>query len=154
MNIVRLTYASHLKHKLGHKALEKISEESRRNNKKLGVTGALCSSPRGFLQILEGPAAAVNDLYNRIVRDPRHTQVTLLEYTRVPFREFENWSMAYIHTDEIAKALLHKYSTHRVFDPFTMGPTQARVFLIAITELRAHYLEKQHAPTRKRTSKP
>jgi hypothetical protein len=56
--------------------------------------------------------------------------------------------MAYIRTDEIAKALLHKYSTHHVFDPFTMGPVQARVFLLAITELRAHFLAKQHAGLR------
>ena len=143
MNIVRLIYASRLKKKLDHAAVEKIADVSRRNNKKLGVTGALCSSPRGFLQILEGPPEAVNELYNRIVRDPRHADVTLLEYVKVPFREFENWSMAYVRTDEIAQALLHKYSTHRVFDPFTMGPMQARVFLLAITELRAHYLAKQ-----------
>lgn len=143
MNIVRLIYASRLKKKLDHAAVEKIADVSRRNNRKLGVTGALCSSPRGFLQILEGPPAAVNELYNRIVRDPRHADVSLLEYVKVPFREFENWSMAYVHTDEIAQALLHKYSTHRVFDPFTMGPMQARVFLLAITELRAHYLAKQ-----------
>ena len=143
MNIVRLIYASRLKKKLDHAAVEKIADVSRRNNKKLGVTGALCSSPRGFLQILEGPPEAVNELYNRIVRDPRHADVSLLEYVKVPFREFENWSMAYVRTDEIAQALLHKYSTHRVFDPFTMGPMQVRVFLLAITELRAHYLAKQ-----------
>ena len=138
MNIVRLTYASRLKKPLKHDVLEKIMAVSRRNNRKLGVTGALCHSPRGFLQILEGPAAAVNELYNRIVRDPRHTQVTLLEYTKVPFREFENWSMAYVRTDEIAKALLHKYSTHHLFDPFTMGPVQARVFLLAVVQLSEH----------------
>ena len=80
MNIVRLIYASRLKKKLDHAAVEKIADVSRRNNKKLGVTGALCSSPRGFLQILEGPPEAVNELYNRIVRDPRHADVTLLEY--------------------------------------------------------------------------
>ena len=152
MNIVRLIYASRLKKPLGHAAVEKIADVSRRNNRKMGVTGALCSSPRGFLQILEGPPAAVNDLYHRIVRDPRHADVTLLEYVKVPFREFENWSMAYIRTDEIARALLHKYSTHRVFDPFTMGPMQARVFLLAITELRAHFLAKQHAESRPRRS--
>lgn len=144
MNIVRLTYASRLTKEMSPAALKKIMVVSRRNNQKLGVTGALCHSPRGFLQILEGPAEAVNELYNRIVKDPRHSRVTLLEYVKVPYREFENWSMAYIHTDEISQALLHKYSTHRVFDPFAMGPVQARVFLLAITELRAHYLAKQH----------
>ena len=149
MNIVRLTYASRLNKPLKHDVLEKIMAVSRRNNRKLGVTGALCHSPRGFLQILEGPADAVNELYNRIVKDPRHSRVTLLEYAKVPFREFENWSMAYVHTDEIAKALLHKYSTHHMFDPFTMGPVQARLFLMAITELRAHYLAKQHGAASK-----
>jgi hypothetical protein len=149
MNIVRLTYASRLTHKMDPAALEKIMVVSRRNNQKLGVTGALCHSPRGFLQILEGPAEAVNSLYANIVKDPRHSKVTLLEYVKVPYREFENWSMAYVHTDEIAKALLHKYSTHRVFDPFEMGPVQARVFLMAITELRAHFLAKQHAASPK-----
>ena len=58
--------------------------------------------------------------------------------------------MAYVRTDEIAKALPHKYSTHQVFDPFAMGPLQARVLLIAITELRAHFLAKQHADSGKR----
>lgn len=148
MNIVRLIYASRLKSKLDPAAVEKIAAVSRRNNRKLGVTGALCSSPRGFLQILEGPAAAVNELYNRIVRDPRHADVTLLEYVKVPFREFEHWSMAYVRTDELAKALLHKYSTHRLFDPFAMGPVQARVFLLAVVQLSEHHHAVQTAAGR------
>lgn len=150
MNIVRLIYVSRLAKNCGVEALEKIIAASRRNNEKHGITGALCYSPRGFVQILEGPPEAVNELYNRIVRDPRHVRVTLLEYVKVPFREFEHWSMAYVRTDEIAQALLHKYSTHRVFDPFAMGPVQARVFLLAVTELNAKHLERQKAETRRR----
>jgi hypothetical protein len=30
-----------------------------------------------------------------------------------------------------------------------MGPVQARVFLMAVTELRAHFLAKQHAASPK-----
>lgn len=149
MNLIRLTYASRLKNPLSHATLENIMKVSRRNNKKLGVTGALCSSPRGFLQILEGHPDPVNELFRRIVQDPRHSNVTLLEYTKVPCREFENWSMAYVRTDELAAALLHKYSEHKLFDPFKMGPTQARYFLLAITELRAHYLAHQEAEAHK-----
>ena len=149
MKIVRLSYVSRLSKDMGPDALGKIIAVSRRNNQKLGVTGALCYSPRGFIQIIEGPADAVNDLYCRIVRDSRHLQVTLLEYVSVPFREFESWSMAYVRTDEFAAALLHKYSTGKLFDPFTMGPAQARVFLLAITQLRATYLAHQEAPARK-----
>jgi hypothetical protein len=98
MNIVRLTYASRLSKDMGPEALGKIIEVSRRNNKKLGITGALCYSPRGFLQILEGPADTVNELYRRIVQDSRHAHPTLIEYARVHFREFESWSMAYVRT--------------------------------------------------------
>jgi len=152
MKIVRLSYVSRLAKNMGPDALGKIIAVSRRNNKKLGVTGALCYSPRGFIQIIEGPADAVNDLYCRIVRDSRHLNVTLLEYANVPFREFENWSMAYVRTDEFAAALLHKYSSGKLFDPFTMGPIQARVFLLAITQLRASYLAHQEVPARKSVS--
>ena len=150
MNIVRLTYASRLKKPLGHAALENIMNVSRRNNRKLGVTGALCSSPRGFLQILEGPANAVNELYNRIVRDTRHSAVTLLEYAPIPYRDFANWSMAYVRADEIAHVLLRKFSTRHVFDPFEMGPVQARGFLMAVAQERADFLAKQQNAIRQR----
>jgi hypothetical protein len=153
MNIVRLTYASRLSKDMGPEALGKIIEVSRRNNKKLGITGALCYSPRGFLQILEGPADTVNELYRRIVQDSRHAHPTLIEYARVHFREFESWSMAYVRTDELAAALLHKYSSHSLFDPFKLGPEQARFFLLAITQLRANYLAHQEAAAHKAPAK-
>lgn len=152
MNIVRLTYVSRLARDCGPDALGKIMAVSRQNNKKLGVTGALCYSPRGFLQILEGPANAVNELYNRIVKDARHSAVTLLEYAPIPYRDFENWSMAYVRADEIAHALLRKFSTRHVFDPFEMGPAQARGFLMAVAQERADFLKKQEAVARQKTS--
>ena len=150
MNVVRLTYASRLSRDCGPDALGKIMEVSRRNNKKLGVTGALCYSPRGFLQILEGPADTVNELYNRIVKDTRHSVVTLLEYAPIPHRDFENWSMAYVRADEIAQTLLRKFSTRHVFDPFEMGPVQARGFLMAVAQERADFLAKQQNAIRQR----
>ncbi len=152
MNIVRLTYVSRLSRDCGPDALGTIMTVSRRNNKKLGVTGALCYSPRGFLQVLEGPANTVNELYRRIVMDKRHSMVTLLEYNPVPHRDFEHWSMAYIRADEIAHALLRKYSTRHVFDPFEMGPQQARGFLMAVANERADFLARQQNALRQRKS--
>ncbi|MDD2240545.1 MAG: BLUF domain-containing protein [Kiritimatiellae bacterium] len=149
MKIVRLIYASRLTRDTGPDALGKIMTVSRRNNKKLGVTGALCYSPRGFLQILEGPADMVNQLYVKIIKDKRHSAVTLLEYSDIPYRDFENWSMAYVRADEIARTLLQKFSTRKLFDPFEMGPTQARGFLMAVTKERADFLAKQEAAIRK-----
>ncbi|HOO21059.1 MAG TPA: BLUF domain-containing protein [Kiritimatiellia bacterium] len=150
MNIVRLSYVSRLSRDTGPDALGKIMETSRRNNKPLGITGALCYSPRGFLQILEGPAGPVNELFRRIVQDKRHSNVTLLEYVHIPFRDFENWSMAYIRADEITRSLLRKFSTRRIFDPFEMGPVQARGFLMAVAQERQDFLAKQQNAIRQR----
>lgn len=150
MNIVRLMYASRLSRDCNPDALGKIMTASRHNNRKLGVTGALCYSPRGFLQILEGPADIVNELYRRIVQDRRHSAVTLLEYVPIPHRDFEHWSMAYVRTDEITRALLQKFSARNVFDPFEMAPAQARGFLIAVAQERADFLAKQQNALRQR----
>jgi len=150
MNIVRLSYISRLSRDTGPDALGRIMETSRRNNKPLGVTGALCYSPRGFLQILEGPPEPVNELFRRIVKDKRHSHVTLLEYVRIPYRDFENWSMAYIRADEIAQGLLRKFSTRHRFDPFEMGPVQARGFLMAVAREREDFLAKQQNAIRQR----
>ena len=147
---MRLTYVSRLARDCGPDALGKIMTVSRLNNKKLGVTGALCYSARGFLQILEGPANVVNELYNRIVKDTRHSAVTLLEYAPIPYRDFENWSMAYFRADEIAHSLLQKFSTRKVFDPFEMGPVQARGFLMAVAQERADFLAQQQNALRQR----
>lgn len=150
MSIVRLSYVSRLSRECGPEALGKIMTVSRRNNKQLGVTGALCYSPRGFLQILEGPADTVNELFRRIVKDSRHLVVTLLEYGPIPHRDFENWSMAYIRADEVTQGLLRKYSTRHLFDPFEMGPVQAHGFLLAVARERADFLAKQQNAVRQR----
>ncbi|MBP7828788.1 MAG: BLUF domain-containing protein [Kiritimatiellae bacterium] len=150
MHLVRLTYVSRLARDCGADELGRIMTVSRRNNRNLGVTGALCYSPRGFLQILEGPAGTVNELYRRIVQDRRHVDCTLVEYTPIHQRDFEHWSMAYIRADEIDTALLRKYTTRQAFDPFEMMPGQARAFLQAVAKERAEFLARQQAAVRKR----
>ncbi len=143
MNLVHLIYASRLSKDCNRVALERILEVSRKNNRELGVTGALCYSPQGFLQIIEGPAKVVNQLYNRIVLDSRHVDVTLIRYAEIQQRDFEDWSMAYVRSDEIDESLLRKYSTHHDFDPYSMKAEQALGFLKAITQERKSYLKRQ-----------
>lgn len=60
-----------------------------------GITGMLLHFDGNFLQVLEGPAAAVGDLLARIMRDPRHHG--FLELLRRPLRqrEFDGWSMGF-----------------------------------------------------------
>ncbi len=93
MKQVRLVYASTLVEPLNRSNVQQIMSTSWERNGSTGVTGFLCLSNRFALQCLEGPRLAVNDVYGRILRDPRHTQVTLIRYTEPWRRLFAAWSM-------------------------------------------------------------
>lgn len=72
-----------------------ILAKSRTNNRRAGVTGALLFSAGCFAQALEGTLDAVEQTFERIQCDPRHGTVTVLKCSRIPDREFGDWSMAY-----------------------------------------------------------
>lgn len=94
--VFRLIYSSHslvAPEKSGGE-LGAIFTAARRNNKELGITGALLTSERAFAQTLEGEERAVRDLYQRIEGDPRHERITVLEEGDVEGRVFGRWAMA------------------------------------------------------------
>ncbi|MBA4761425.1 BLUF domain-containing protein [Sphingomonas sp.] len=68
---------------------------SRRNNARDGVTGFLYADGRRFLQVLEGPAEAVERAFVRIGADPRHRAVVTLSRREIEAREFGEWAMAH-----------------------------------------------------------
>lgn len=70
-----------------------ILTTARRNNPRHGITGALICRPDVYLQLLEGDAAPVGALYDRIAADDRHLEVTLLNRAEVPNRLFPDWAM-------------------------------------------------------------
>ena len=142
MNLVRLLYVSHLAKGCGPDELKQIVEASRKNNAESGITGALCYSGNGFLQCLEGSRGAVNDLYVRIVGDERHKDVTLVEYSEIENRDFADWSMAYVRTDDVDSGILLRYSADTVFDPFALSSGQALGLLRDIAGERREFLSK------------
>lgn len=73
--------------------LDGILLQARRNNPKLGLTGALVVRGDLYLQLLEGPKAAVEATFARIVRDNRHLAVRLLVNDSVSERLFPDWTM-------------------------------------------------------------
>jgi len=136
MDLVRLIYASRFSRKAGPEDVQKIVDLSREKNRRLGITGVLCFDPRYFLQCLEGPSEAVNELYNRIIFDYRHTGVRLISYEKADRRRFEKWSMAYVRIDEKVKPILERYSANG-FDPYSMDPAQLVDFAAEVAEARA-----------------
>jgi hypothetical protein len=59
------------------------------------ISGALVYSQGQFMQVLEGDQQALNELYERIARDPRHNQLVRYADKAITERSFEEWSMAF-----------------------------------------------------------
>jgi hypothetical protein len=70
-----------------------IIQTSRRNNKRVGVTGFLMFDGVYFAQVLEGSRSAVTHTYNRVAGDLRHYNMHLISCIDVQERLFPGWSM-------------------------------------------------------------
>jgi hypothetical protein len=79
-----------------------ILTAARRNNRRDAITGALLCRHDLYLQLIEGPASAIDDTYARIVVDDRHSDVRLLLSETVEHRMFPAWDML----DDEAPSLL------------------------------------------------
>jgi hypothetical protein len=77
------------------RALDQILTSARRNNAAAAVTGALLHNHGFFAQVLEGPWEAVQTVFERILLDPRHREVVVLEALETDHRVFADWAMAY-----------------------------------------------------------
>jgi hypothetical protein len=73
--------------------LNGILSIARRNNPRDGITGALICRRDLYLQLLEGPQAAVEARYLSIARDDRHLEVVKRVSRPVTERLFPKWAM-------------------------------------------------------------
>lgn len=73
-----------------------IARASMRNNAALGLTGALYFDDRQFYQVLEGERSTLREMFERIRRDTRHSDVVLLHEGEIARPQFPEWSMKFI----------------------------------------------------------
>ena len=129
--LVRLLYASRAAEHLSAEDLAAILKVSKARNPAAGVTGVLCfcKASNIFLQVLEGGRDPVNTLYNRIARDPRHREPTLLTYEEIGQRSFAGWSMGQVNMARLNPGLILKYSELGTLDPWAVpGEAMAALF--------------------------
>ncbi|PXW98834.1 FAD-dependent sensor of blue light [Sphaerotilus hippei] len=131
--LVRLLYASRADGVTGE-MIDHILAQSRSRNPQMGITGILCHSGDVFMQVLEGGRAVVNGLYNQIVRDNRHSGVTLLHFEEISERRFSSWTMGQVNLQRINPSLVLKYSDKPMLDPFV---TSGRASMALLEELIA-----------------
>lgn len=115
--MARLIYRSVVTEGVGWRDIAKIINSACTKNDDLNVTGVLVLSEGCFLQVLEGPVAAVNHLYTRIVQDERHNDVELISYQQVMDRRYPNWAMHGLNMDdlgeEVSDLLKRKYGKNK-----------------------------------------
>ncbi len=97
-------------------AVVQILSTSQRNNAARDVTGALLFNRGAFAQVLEGPRRAVEDTFERIQRDERHGDVTVLQCGTVAGRAFGNWSMAFVGRSARGQAMWQGLASQSGFD--------------------------------------
>lgn len=76
-----------------------LVDKWRRWNQSVGITGAIVFTERHFVQLIEGPEAAIGELFAHIRADKRHTAVTVIQDTPTDERRFARWSLAYAGPD-------------------------------------------------------
>jgi hypothetical protein len=78
-------------------ALMRIVARSIPNNRAASLTGFLVAADEAFLQVLEGPDAAVAETYARIAADPCHDRLRVIGEWEVSQRLFKDWNMGGVH---------------------------------------------------------
>ena len=99
-DIVQIIYCSHATHAEVKSDFERdvrdILDHSRTYNLLHEITSALMTDGGMFAHVIEGPAVAVENLYFRVARDPRHDRVLMLQRTVVHVRLFNLWPITFL----------------------------------------------------------
>lgn len=102
-------------------SVARILAQSRVNNARRGLVGALYFGDGCFFQCLEGRTVEVDRLYATLLRDPRHTDLQVLARRSIPRTGFSTWAMKYVPLDAEMKALMRSLGMER-FDPYRFDP--------------------------------
>ena len=113
-------------------SVDEIIRASIRNNRALDVTGLLLVHEGYFLQVLEGPAEAVQRTYGRICNDPRHTEAKVLQAGPADRRLFANWNMCARRIAPADDAILETLSLRARFEPMSLSGGSALRLLAAV----------------------
>lgn len=93
--LVSLVYCSSATQPFDVEDLSDLLAVSRARNSERDITGMLLYRGGEFVQILEGPRSNVEQLMEKIGRDPRHTDVRVLIEEPLHERRFDDWTMGY-----------------------------------------------------------
>lgn len=125
-----------------------IISVARANNEVDGLTGYLLVDGTWFVQILEGDESSVRSTYDRIRKDVRHTDVTLISERRPRARSFPEWSMGGTVRTEENETIFLRHGIGSDFDPRTLtGPSIVALAMDLQDQRRAQRAAKPARPS-------
>ena len=131
--LIRLIYVSTAQDGVDLNEFKRILLQAQTSNHRRDLTGMLAFNSKIFLQALEGARDQVNDLYARLMRDPRHHTVTMLSYKEIEERHWSNWSMGFAAPNADNRALYLKYSQQSTFNPYGMKADATEKMLMELS---------------------
>jgi len=129
----RLLYVSRAKEPDDARALRAILATSRRNNMRLGISGALCLVDGVYMQCLEGDMEALQRLYHVIARDARHQCAKLLSFEKIHKRNFDGWPLAWLPFNAEALELVDHFTSGQGNDLYHVNGEQASTLMLALS---------------------
>ena len=102
-SIYQLVYISAAKHEFSEDELKDLLIKARDNNQKLNISGMLLFHQGSFIQALEGQKKKVDELYEKIGQDKRHSETRVLFRGELEERNFDGWSMGYYRSNQSSK---------------------------------------------------
>lgn len=133
-----LVYTSRQTAELSADNLELLLDQAIHRNALLGVTGVLIYHYGRFLQLLEGDADVILNLYDAISRDDRHTDLNVAWTDDIAGRCFDHWSMGFVNSETLSIDRLKPYANllgHDFFGPnFTGNRSMGRELFLYLRD--------------------
>ncbi|WP_426059897.1 BLUF domain-containing protein [Hymenobacter sp. B1770] len=93
--MIHIFYMSRAVCPLSDQDLQVLLDQCRRDNVRHNITGVLFYSHGNIAQLIEGDAAVLEPLFDKIASDGRHSNVVRLVSKTIATRSFSDWSMAF-----------------------------------------------------------
>lgn len=131
MSLISMMYASKTKKDHDHikSDLMSILTESIHNNTRSNITGVLYYGNGYFLQYIEGNKEQIEALfYQRILKDPRHSNCEIIYYAEIETAYFKRWSMKFAPINHKIKTFF-KENHIDDFNPYLLTSDSIQPFI-------------------------
>ncbi|MGL4636075.1 MAG: BLUF domain-containing protein [Beijerinckiaceae bacterium] len=133
MPLIQLCYCSKATGDIASTHAEIMYRASSRN-KQNGITGCLAYCCNWFIQVIEGEQAVVEETFERIKNDSRHSDIRLMGRREIRGRSFPDWNMVGINLKEQSAQYLQSYGVTLGFDPEKALSSQMLLMLMDIAD--------------------